>query len=233
MDCAPALTVRIHSGSILVATWHRHIKIGAAIARSPTLTVETHRDSSRLVAQLSTLISSVAMIIRRRSPCWLTANRSSTRHAFSRQSHASADGSSRTHHRNSQRFESLRGRPIHMDRRHFDGDSPTLIVQTHGDSMVHTTRISATKSALRRILCLALTIKIHSDSSRRESPIHIDEGHLDDDPRALSARAPAARPSARCPSPEQNQCLGESTVSHSPSKFTAIRVSSLSTYPHR
>lgn len=117
MDYAAALRVRIHGGSILVAIRHRHIKIGAAIEWSLTLTVEAHRDSSRLVAHVSTLISSVAMIIHRRSPCWLTANRSSTRRAFSRQAHASADGSPRTHHRNSQQLELLRGRPIHMDKR--------------------------------------------------------------------------------------------------------------------
>ncbi|AYY98488.1 hypothetical protein EGY19_14215 [Burkholderia multivorans] len=69
MDYAAALRFRIHGGSILVAIRHRHIKIGAAIEWSLTLTVETHWDSSRLVAHLSTLISRVAMIIHRRSPC--------------------------------------------------------------------------------------------------------------------------------------------------------------------
>ncbi len=53
-----------------------------------------------------------------------------------------------------------------MDRRCFDDESATLTVQAYGDSMVHTTRISATKSAPRQIDHLALTIEIHSNWSR-------------------------------------------------------------------
>ncbi|MBU9515099.1 hypothetical protein [Burkholderia multivorans] len=53
-----------------------------------------------------------------------------------------------------------------MDKRRLDDESPALTVQAHGDTMVHTTRISATKSAPRRIVGLALTIEIHSNWSR-------------------------------------------------------------------
>ncbi len=233
MGCAAALGVRIHGGSILVAIRHRHIKIGAAIEWSLTLTVETHRDSSRLVAHLSTLISSVATIIHRRSPCWLTANRSSTRHAFSRQAHASADGSPRTHHRNSQQLESLRDSPIHMDRRHFDDGSATLTALAPGDSTVHTTRISATKSAPRRIVGLAPTIEIHSDWSRSEADLSTwINGASMMSRRHSPFRLTAIRWSTRRASRQQNPRLGGSSASRSPSKFTAIRVAPGPTYPH-
>ncbi|KVV29837.1 hypothetical protein WK80_01065 [Burkholderia multivorans] len=58
-----------------------------------------------------------------------------------------------------------------MDRGHFDDDSATLSVQAHGDSMVLTTRISATESTPPWIDRLALTIKIHSDPSRSEADL--------------------------------------------------------------
>ncbi len=120
-----------------------------------------------------------------------------------------------------------------MDRGHFDDDSPTLSVQAHGDSMVLTTRISATKSAPPRIDRLALTIKIHSDSSR--SGTHLStwiNGSSMMTRRHSALGLPAIRSTTRSPSTQQNPRLGESALWHSPSKFTAIRVPVPPTYPH-
>ncbi|MDR9237356.1 hypothetical protein FEP07_01341 [Burkholderia multivorans] len=75
------------------------------------------------------------------------------------------DRPSHPHHRNS-RFESLRDPPIHINKRDFDDYPPALIAQTPSNRTVRTMPVSTTKSAPRRILRLALTIKIHSDSSR-------------------------------------------------------------------
>ncbi|MDR8747829.1 hypothetical protein FEP95_01804 [Burkholderia multivorans] len=98
-----------------------------------------------------------------------------------------------------------------MDRRCFDDDSPTLTVQAHGDSTVHTTRISATKSAPRQIDRLALTIKIHSDSSR--SGTHLStwiNGSSTMTRRHSALGLPAIRSTTRCPSTQQKPRLGES-----------------------
>ncbi len=107
----------------------------------------------------------------------------------------------------------------------FDDDSPALTAQAHGDSTVHTTRISATKSAPRRIVGLAPTIEIHSDWSRSEADLSTwIYGASMMTRRHSPFRLMAIRWSTRCASWQQNPRFGESSASRSPSKFTAIRV---------
>ncbi|MDR8876796.1 hypothetical protein FEP63_00001 [Burkholderia multivorans] len=93
------------------------------------------------------------------------------------------------------------------------------------DSIDHAMPIFTTKSAPRQIVRLALTIEIHSDPSRSEADLSTwINGSSMMTCEHLTLGLLAVRPSTRCPPPEQNQCLGESSTSRSPSKFTAIRV---------
>ncbi|MDR9237357.1 hypothetical protein FEP07_01342 [Burkholderia multivorans] len=199
-----------------------------------TLTIEIHSDWSRSGADLSTWIDGASMMIRRHSPLGFLRFDRPRDARLDNEIRASANRLCGAHHRNSQRSESLRGRPIHMDRRCFDDDSPALTAQAHGDSTVHTTRISATKSAPRRIVGLALTIEIHSDWSRSEADLStwIDGASMMTR-RHSPFRLTAIRWSTRCASWQQNPRFSESSALHSSLKFTAIGVAPGLTYPHR
>lgn len=78
---------------------------------------------------------------------------------------ASANRPSRTHHRNSQRFESLRRRHIHIAEPIWMDCWPALADQIHNGSSLFVTDVSTPKTPLRRVDRLALTVEVHSDRS--------------------------------------------------------------------
>ncbi|MDR9173676.1 hypothetical protein FEP12_03621 [Burkholderia multivorans] len=166
-DGSPALTVQAHGNSKVHTTRISATKSAPRRIERLVLTIEIHSNWSRSGTHLSTSMNGISMMTRGHSALRLLAVRSSRRYP-SPQQNLRFDGSTVSpspHHRNS-RFESLRDPPIHINKRDFDDYPPALIAQAPSNRTVRTMPVSTTKSAPRRILRLALTIKIHSDSSR-------------------------------------------------------------------
>ncbi|SPU79386.1 Uncharacterised protein [Burkholderia multivorans] len=164
-DDSPTLTVQAHGDSTVHTTRISATKSAPRQIDRLALTIKIHSDSSRSGTHLSTWINGSSTMTRRHSALGLPAIRSTTRCPSTQQKPRLGESLCGAHHRNSQQLESLPCSPIHMNKRQFDDDSRALSAPVPCGSIVHAMPVSTTKSALRRIGRLTLTIEIHSDSS--------------------------------------------------------------------